>query len=123
MIFKGFSVSGDAGTKAEITISFFPGAVGGVLANVNRWRRQMGQEPVDQSKLDGVTESLPAAGGQGTLVDFAGADAKTGQTARMVAVIIPHGDNTWFYKLTGSAKLVGTQKDAFVQFVKTVQYP
>jgi hypothetical protein len=123
MIFKSFAVAGDAGAKAEITVSFFPGDVGGVLANVNRWRGQMGQPQIDASQLDGVTESLAAQDGPATLVDFMGANSKTGQPARLVGVIVPHGDNTWFYKLMGDAKVVGGQKDSFVQFVKTVHYP
>jgi hypothetical protein len=123
MIFKSFSVAGGAGAKAEITVSFFPGDVGGVLANVNRWRRQLGQPPVDQNQLDGVTESLAVADGKATMVDFTGADAKSGQPARLVAAIVPHGDNTWFYKLTGDGKVVGGQKDSFVEFVKSVHYP
>ena len=123
MIFKGFEAVGDAGAKAEITVSFFPGDVGGVLGNVNRWRGQMGQPPVEASQLDGVTESVATLGGSATMVDFMGTDAKTGQPARLVGVIVPHGDNTWFYKMMGDAKVVKGQKDTFVQFVKTVHYP
>jgi hypothetical protein len=123
MIFKSFSVAGEAGAKAEITISFFPGEVGGVLANVNRWRGQMGQQPVNSSQLEGVTESVTTTGGKATLVDFMGTNAKTGQPARLVAAIVPHGDKTWFYKLMGNGEVVEGQKNSFVEFVKTVQYP
>jgi hypothetical protein len=123
MIFKSFSVSDDTGAKAEVTVSFFPGDVGGVLANINRWRGQMGQPPIEAGQLDGVTESLATAGGPATMVDFMGSDSKTGQPARLVAAIVPHGDNTWFYKLMGNGKVVGAQKDSFVAFVKTVHYP
>ena len=123
MVFKGFEVAGNAGAKAEITVSFFPGDVGGLLANVNRWRGQMGQPQMDASQLDGVTESVATLGGSATMVDFMGTNARTSQPARLVGVIVPHGDNTWFYKLMGDAKIVKGQKDSFVQFVKTVQYP
>jgi hypothetical protein len=123
MIFKSFAAAGDAGAKAEITVSFLQGEGGGVLANVNRWRGQLGQPPVDQDQLDGVAELLTTAEGQATLVDFVGSDAKTGQPARLVAAIVPHGGQTWFYKLMGNGKVVGGQKDSFVQFVKTVHYP
>ena len=123
MIFKSFGVAGEASAKAEITVSFFPGDVGGVLGNVNRWRGQMGQPQIDASQLDGVTESVATLGGSATMVDFMGTDAKTGQPARLVGVVVPHGENTWFYKLMGDAKVVKGQKDSFVQFVKTVHYP
>ena len=123
MIFKSFSAPGGAGAKADITVSFFQGEVGGVLANVNRWRGQMGQPPVEQGQLKGLTESLATPNGTATLVDIVGANAETGQSARLVAAIVPHGDKTWFYKLMGNGKVVEGQKNSFVEFVKTVQYP
>jgi hypothetical protein len=122
MIFKSFSVSGDAGAKADVTVSFFPGDVGGVLANVNRWRGQMGQAPIEPSQLDGVTESFATLEGKATLTDIMGTDAKTGQPARLLAAIVPHGDKTWFYKVMGNGKVVEAQKNSFVEFVRTVQY-
>jgi hypothetical protein len=123
MIFKKFSISDAAGAKAAVGISFFPGDMGGTFANVNRWRGQMGLPPVEADKLARVIETLATAGGNATLVDFAGTDAKTGQPARLIGAIVPHGDQTWFYKLLGDASLVGRQKDSFVHFVKAVHYP
>jgi hypothetical protein len=123
MIFKSFSIADDANGKAEVTVSFFPGAVGGVLANVNRWRGQLGQAPVAADQLAGVTESLQTPGGPATLVDFTGTDAKSGRPVRMVAAIVPNGGKTWFYKLIGEGAVVGKQKDGFVNFVKTADYP
>ena len=37
---------------------------------------------------------------------------------RLVAVIVPHGTSTWFYKLTGDAPVVAQEKAAFVKFVR-----
>ena len=121
MLFKSFSIADSSGASAAVTVSFFPGEVGGPLANVDRWRGQMGLSPVAEGHLAEVTGSLETAGGKATLVDFEGTDAKAGQ--RLVAVIVPHGENTWFYKLLGDAALVTKEKDSFVNFVETVQYP
>jgi hypothetical protein len=121
MLFKSFSITDNSGGNAAVTISFFPGAVGGIPANVNRWRGQMGVAPVEDAQLGSVTEPLETAGGNATAVDIEGAGDKAGQ--RLVAVIVPHGDNTWFYKLLGEKTLVAKEKDSFVNFVKTVQYP
>jgi len=123
MVFDSFSVPGDAGFKAEVTISFLGARGGGILANANRWRGQIGLGPIESDQLDGMAETLTTSDGKATLVDFMGTDSKTGQPARLVAVIVPRGDNTWFYKLMGNGKVVGGQKDSFVQFVKTVHYP
>jgi hypothetical protein len=123
MVLKSFSVAGEAGAKAEITISSLLGTGGGLLLNVNRWRGQLGQGPIEAGQLDGLTETVATLDGTATLVDFMGVDAKTSQPSRMVAAIAPHGEKTWFYKLMGNPKTVDGQKDSFVQFVKTVHYP
>jgi hypothetical protein len=121
MLFKSFSIADNAGANASVTVSFFQGEVGGVLANVNRWRGQVGLSPVAEDKLDGAAASLETDGGKAVLVDFEGTNAQAGE--RLVAAIVPHGDNTWFYKLLGDKALVAKEKDNFVNFVKTVQYP
>jgi hypothetical protein len=117
MLFKSFSIAGDSGASAAVTVSFFEGEVGGKLRNVNRWRGQIGLAEVTEDQLASVTENLETAGGEATLVDFEGA------AQRLVAVIAPHGGNTWFYKLLGDKAVVAKEKDSFVKFVKTVQYP
>jgi len=122
MILKSYSVSGDAGQKAVVTISALGGEGGGTLANVNRWRGQLSLPEVAEDGLPKITQSLDVLGGKATLVDLSGTDA-AGQPSRMVAVIVPHGGQTWFYKLTGSGAVVAHEKDAFTQFVQTVRYP
>jgi hypothetical protein len=123
MIFKSYAAANGQGQTASITISFFPGDVGGTFANVNRWRRQMSLPPVVEDSLDSVTQSLDTAGRKATLVDFTGTDARTSQPGRLVAVIVPHGENTWFYKLSGDGAVVEDQKAGFLKFVQTVRYP
>jgi hypothetical protein len=57
------------------------------------------------------------------LVDLTGTDSKTGQPARLIAVMLPHGDNTWFYKLMGDGAAVENEKEGFMKFVQSVHYP
>jgi hypothetical protein len=121
MVFRSFSIGDNAGNSGAVTVSFFPGDVGGALANVNRWRAQMNLAPVADINLNGLTENIETLGGKGLLVDFDGTGEKAGK--RLLAAIVPHGDNTWFYKLVGDKALVATEKDGFVNFVKNVQYP
>ena len=100
----------------------WPAQGGGTLANVNRWRAQLSLPEVAEDGLPKITQALDVLGGKATLVDLSGTDAG-GQASRMVAVIVPHGGQTWFYKLTGSGAVVGHEKEAFTQFVQTVRYP
>jgi hypothetical protein len=123
MVFKSFAAASDKGGSAAVSISVFPDKVGGTFLNVNRWRKQVGLPPIDEDKVDSVTQPLDTAGGKGTLVDFTGTSSQTGQPARLVAVMVPHGADTWFYKLLGDGAVVENQKESFVKFVQTAHYP
>ena len=47
----------------------------------------------------------------------------TKQPARLVGVVLPLADQTWFYKLMGDPEVVAAQKDALLQFVQSAKYP
>ena len=116
-----YSIAGASGAKAEVNVAELSGNGGGVLPNVNRWRGQIGLDPVDEAGLAKLTTTLDVAGGQATLVDMTGTDM-SGQSTRLVAAMVPMGDQTWFYKLMGDAQVVAGQKDAFTKFVQTARY-
>jgi hypothetical protein len=103
--------------NAEVTVAVFPGEVGGLLANVNRWREQLGHPPVDTAELPRVTVRLDAGGTEATLVDIT---AENNQR-RMIAVVLPRGKETWFFKLLGDEPAVAGAKDMFVNFVKSAE--
>lgn len=123
MVVKSFSVAGGAGKTARIAISVFPGDVGGALANVNRWRAQMGLTPISKGELSHETKSVPVQGGGAVLVDLSNSDPEPGQPSRMVAAIVPRNGSTWFYKMVGDDTVVSREKDGFVKFVQTTLYP
>lgn len=115
MITAAFGV-GTGGADAKVTVSVFPGDVGGTFANINRWRRQVGLDPVAESALPQHIVPLDVAGSSAVLADM------KGPKARMVAVIVPQTGRTWFYKMLGNEQAVGREKDAFVKFVSSVRY-
>ncbi len=117
MLFAKFSiVRGDA--MADVNISQLLRDGGGMLANVNRWRGQLGLNPFDETELAKNTY----ASGSASVVDFSGTNAKTGQPARLVAAAVPHGGQTWFYKLMGDDAIVAAQKEIFLKFVQSAKY-
>jgi hypothetical protein len=119
-----FLVKGADGQSAEIAVSVFPGDVGGLMANINRWRGQIGLGPVAPDEIAGITSDLNVNGTKATVVDFKADAAPPGKTQppRMVVVTVPNAGNSWFFKMTGDAPLVGAQKDSFLQFVKSVKF-
>lgn len=60
----------------ELTVTKFPGAVGGLLANVNRWRGQIGLQPIAAADLDSVTKPEKLNGDSVTVVDMTGPGMK-----------------------------------------------
>ena len=105
MVLKSFSV-GDTDHETKISITRFPGDVGGPLAIVNLWRNQLSLEPIAGSELSKVTTSIDVLGGKATLVEMNGTDPKTGKPARMIAAMVPRKEQTWFYKLMGDEATV-----------------
>jgi len=117
-----FMLTGAGGATAAVNVSSSAGDGGGLAANVNRWRGQLGLAPWSESDLNQAVTALDVAGGKASLVDLTGQDARTGQPTRLVGVIVPQSGQTWFYKLMGDAQVVGSQKAAFTQFVQGVKY-
>lgn len=109
-----YAVSGPEGA-ADLSITAFPGDVGGDLANVNRWRGQLQLPPV--AALEGSAETLEVNGLR--LLVF---DAGNGGS-RILGAIVPRPGETWFFKLTGPDALVARAKPAFLEFLHTVRAP
>lgn len=107
--------------KVEVTVSVLAGDGGGLLPNINRWRRQLKLEPIEDGALGQLTQPLDATGGKGVLVEFKGENTN-GQPTQLIGAILPSSEKTWFYKLTGDPQVAQQEKNAFVQFVQTAKY-
>jgi hypothetical protein len=108
-----FAVPARGPAKAEVSISRFPSDTGGTLANVNRWRRQLGLAEVSEAELAGMVSALGPSHPEGKLVDL------THEQRRLVGAIVPRSGAYWFYKLMGDAAAVAPEKDAFVRFAQS----
>jgi len=113
-----FAVPGDGG-EADLSITAFPGNVGGDLANLNRWRSQINLPPVGESEFERSVQRLEKNGLKMTVVDLAGA----GENAqRILGAMIPYGGATWFVKLgPAPGALVAKEKPAFLAFLDTIK--
>ena len=116
-----FSVPGENGATADLSITAFPGDVGGELANLNRWRGQIQLPPLQEADLAGVTTRSTHNGLTFVVVDFVSPSAN--QPARILGAIVPYNNATWFFKLTGPDALVAREKPAFLAFLQTVSAP
>ena len=117
-----FTISGADNAQAAVNVSMSAGDGGGLLANVNRWRGQLGLAPFTDADLAKQVQPLELSSGKATLTEMTGTDPRTGQKASVVAAIVPQAQQTWFYKLMGNAQVVEQQKEAFTKFVQTAKY-
>jgi hypothetical protein len=117
-----YLIQGADGAQADVNISMMGGTGGGLVANVTRWRGQLGLPPLSEEDFSKQAQSVETPWGKGTLIDMTGTDAKTGKKARLIGVIAPDGDNTWFYKLMGDEQVVEQQKDAFTKFIQSAKF-
>ena len=102
------------GTKQAppvMAITRFPGAVGGLLANVNRWREEAGLQPIGSEDLETAVETNPLDENQLHLV------IALGEEQSILGAILPLPHRTWFLKLSGATELVTGQQEAFRAFV------
>jgi hypothetical protein len=117
-----FSITeGDA--SAVVTVTTFPGDVGGSLANVNRWRGQIGLNPVAESDLGALLSPLDVDGGKAMLIDMTGQGQEAGKKVRLIAVSLRKGENSWFFKIIGDEPVVAKQRAGFIHFVQSTRLP
>lgn len=104
------------GLAAEVTIVGLGGEGGGIPANVNRWRGQIGLAPAAESEILGDLVSVPTTSGEAKLVDL------VGEQERILAAIVPHEGMTWFFKMQGPKELVGRRRHEFESFVRSAEF-
>jgi hypothetical protein len=117
-----FAVRGADGAEADLSITAFPGDVGGLLANINRWRGELQLPPLAEAELSANTTTVTARGSDSlrfTVVDFAGSPGST--PTRTLGAIVPVGSDTYFFKFKGPDAVVAAQKNAFLAFLETVK--
>ena len=107
----------DAAGNGDVSISKLSGNGGGLLANVNRWRGQVGLAPLEAGALAANSKTVATAGGDsGTWVELVGTE-KT-----ILGAIVARGEVSWFFKLTAPAPVAAKNRDAFEQFVRSIRF-
>ena len=122
MRLASYLVGGDGGATADISFSILRQAPGGTLANVNRWRDQLGLPPVDEAALK-QAQPIKTSFGEGILVDLEGlpAGADAAKDGRLIGAIADNAGSTWFFKMRGNSALTAAEKANFIQWLPTMK--
>jgi hypothetical protein len=117
-----YGVKRPDGRSADISVVAMGGGAGGELENVNRWRDQIGLEPATEADLAGLRSLIPAGNRQVVVYELDGKKAVLDgkYAARTLAAILPAGEMTVFFKMTGENALVAEQKPQFLAWLKSV---
>ena len=105
--------------KLDISVVVLAGSAGGELANVNRWRGQIGLAPTDEKTLAATRQTVKAKAGAIAVFDF----SSDGQVkTRMVTGQLSTADgNTWFLKMVGEAGPVAQAKPEFLRLMESLR--
>jgi hypothetical protein len=109
-----FSVVSMAITDGEETASMtITPAMGGILANVNRWRGQAGLPSIEEAELPELLDPIEA--GELTILY---ADVEGAQRS-ILGGVVPVESGTFFVKLDGPPRLVKDEVERFRKFLGT----
>lgn len=112
--------------EGECYLTAMEGTAGGLAANLNRWRTQMGQAPLTEEEIDKLPRK-PLIGAPAHYLsidgEFKGVGAESGQKDyRMLGIIQQAPELTMFVKMTGPKDLVEKNTAAFEAFCASVQF-
>jgi hypothetical protein len=97
-------------------------AGGGLEANVNRWRAQVGLKPLEKDELPKVLQPIKVDGHTAHVLDVKGRQTGGDGMVRIIGVVIECGNEMWFVKLSGTPEAVEEHKAAFEEFVKSIRF-
>lgn len=119
-----FTVPGPENQSADVAVIPLPGMTGRDLDMVNLWRGQVRLEPIDASEMERSVTKVPVGSVEGKFFDMAGTTPVEGEQSplRVMVAMIERDGLSWFFKMTGPDALVQSQKAAFLDFLKSVEF-
>lgn len=113
-----------SGDTVECYVTELSGTAGGVEANFNRWRAQLGLPPWSSAEIDALPrirlleESAPLLDATGT---FTGMGETEKANHRMLGTMVVRDGRAIFVKMIGPAAEVDTHRDAFAAFCASLR--
>lgn len=108
-----------AGEKREVEcyVTALAGNGGGLAANLNRWRGQMGRPDLTEAEIS-LLPTIPMLGTEARLVEIA---REGGESDVVIGVVCVLSDHSVFVKMIGRKIAVEGQRAAFVEFCKSIR--
>ena len=110
--------------QAECLVTILRGSGGGVAANMNEWRRQMGQEKLSPNEYASL-KRMPLLGVEAVYIAVKGHyQGKSGEDetdAMLYGLIAPREHDTVFVKMVGPAAEMAGQEERFLALCRSLR--
>ena len=116
-----FLVHGPDGATADVSVTAFPGAAGGLESNLNRWRGQVGLPALNGDELQQAARPITADQVTGIQVDYSAPGGSKG-SSRILGAVFQTPEQAWFVKMTGPPACIEAQKETFTAFVQSLRF-
>ena len=122
-----FKIPGKASAKgggAECWVTDLHGVAGGVIDNINRWRREMQKPPLSAQDVDRLPR-VNVLGQQSPLLEeegsYRGMGGPTVEKGMLFGVVCPLADVTVFVKMVGEIEDMRAAKNDFLKFCASLR--
>ena len=115
MRYASFNAAAPNGGKIDISVVTFPGDGGSDSDNVNRWRQQIGLPPLNDNQVRDLIVPINAN------TEFSTLDMTSGDS-RVVAAWTRRDGRSWFFKMSGPASALETEKSKFLEFIRSIHF-
>jgi len=105
--------------KVDVSVVPLGGSAGGELANLNRWRGQIGLEPITDKERVSLRIQVKTQAGPVTVFDLDNPKNPTGRL--VVGILSTQAGDTWFVKMVGEHEPVAKAKPAFLKLLESLR--
>ncbi|TVQ60583.1 MAG: hypothetical protein EA378_10865 [Phycisphaerales bacterium] len=105
----------DQDGEIEVAISRFPGDVGGELANINRWRGQMGLDALEEDELEEHVDRFEHPGFEGFVLRIEGED----EHMLTASIYEENADRTWYVRASASPDAAERIEESVFAFARS----
>lgn len=105
--------------RIDVSVTVLPGEAGGELANVNRWRGQIGLPPIDEAALTSSRKAVKTSAGTVNVYDFT---SEGTVKSRTIAGLTEKEGSTWFVKMSGDAGPVAKAQPDFLRLLESLHF-
>lgn len=116
----------DAGKSAVFTAIDFPAnsppMMSDPVANVRRWRGEVGLPPLSDDEIKQTMQPIEIDGTKAMFVEAVPEAGQPQADRATLAAMFTRGDAIWFFKLSGDRAVAAAQKEKFESFLKSVRF-